>query len=111
MRRLFISGNWKMNTTTESATRLVRGIVERFGTSDELDIGVFPPFLYLQAVMREAAKSAVIVGAQNMHYEASGAYTGEVSATMLKDIGCRWVLLGHSERRHIFGEKDDLVNL
>jgi len=110
MRRILVAGNWKMNTTADSAAALIGGIVDRLTASDAVDIGVFPPYLYLELVMRKAAKSSVIVGAQNMYCEDSGAFTGEIAPAMLKDMGCQWVLLGHSERRHVFGETDELIN-
>jgi triosephosphate isomerase len=110
MRRKLIAGNWKMNTNRASAVALVRGIVERAGNYGHLDLLVCPPAVYLLAVNEVVAGTPVALGAQNMYHEAEGAFTGEISAAMLLDIGCRYVILGHSERRHILGETDKDIN-
>lgn len=109
MRKLFIAGNWKMNTNREEAVALARGVAQGADGVD-VDLAVMPPFVYLPAVVDAAAGSAVAVGAQNMHFESKGAFTGEISPDMLKDIWCTCVILGHSERRHVFGEDDALIN-
>jgi triosephosphate isomerase len=110
MRRKLIAGNWKMNTDRAAAVTLARGIVERAGEFGRLDLLVCPPAVHLSPVHEVVAKSPVALGAQNMCHEANGAFTGEISAAMLLDVGCRYVILGHSERRHILGETDVDVN-
>jgi len=109
-RKLFIAGNWKMNTSRAEATDLAGKLHERIGDVSEVDLAVAPPFVYIPAVVETLSGSAIDVGAQNMFYEDNGAYTGETSASMLKDIGCRYVILGHSERRHVLGESDEFIN-
>jgi triosephosphate isomerase len=111
-RRKVIAGNWKMNKTVSEALALVRelkGLVASL-PGDRVEIAVAPPFVSLQAVAKVLEGSAVKLAAQNCHWEASGAYTGEVSAPMLKDVGCAYVIVGHSERRQYFGETDETVN-
>lgn len=110
MRRTLIAGNWKMNTDRASAVTLARGIVERSGEFSDLDLLVCPPFAYLTAVHEVLSGTPVALGAQDVYHEANGAFTGEISAAMLFDVGCEYVILGHSERRHILGETDAQVN-
>jgi triosephosphate isomerase len=110
MRRKLIAGNWKMNTYRAAATKLARAVVENAGKHSGVDLLVCPPFVYLAAVSEIIKGSALGLGAQNMYHEANGAFTGETSATMLRDVGCTHVILGHSERRHILGETDAAVN-
>ncbi len=110
MRRKLIAGNWKMNTNRTSAVALARGIVERAGSFGHLDLLVCPPAVYLAPVNDVVSDTPVALGAQNMYHEPDGAFTGEISAAMLLDVGCRYVVLGHSERRHILGESDADVN-
>jgi triosephosphate isomerase len=110
MRRKLIAGNWKMNTNRASAVALARGIVERAGDFRHLDLLVCPPAVYLASVSEVVAGTSVALGAQNMYDKPDGAFTGEISTAMLRDVGCRFVILGHSERRHILGESDELVN-
>jgi triosephosphate isomerase len=110
MRRLFIAGNWKMNTTREEAVNLVEGIKEKTAGKDEVDVGVCPPFVYLEAVAEAARGSRIVVAAQNVYFETKGAFTGEISPAMLKDIGCTRVVIGHSERRHVMHETDEMIN-
>jgi len=108
VRKSFVAGNWKMNTNGQEAVQL--GMAVAVGAHDvRADLAVCPPFVYLCAVAAALKGSRVALGAQNMYSEPKGAYTGEISAAMLKDAGCRCVILGHSERRHILGEKDDLI--
>ncbi|WP_207399110.1 triose-phosphate isomerase [Bremerella alba] len=105
MRRPFIAGNWKMNTTKADGVALVQGVADGNTAGDAVEVAVCAPSVYLDAVAT-AAGGKVGVGAQNCHHEATGAFTGEISAAMAKDIGCQYVILGHSERRHIFGESN-----
>ena len=115
MRRTFIAGNWKMNTSLSEGKQLIDGIYEKTNLHN-IDVSVCPPTLYLSAVANhieqcEKQKNLhVKVGAQNMHWEDKGAFTGEVSAHMLQDVGCTYVILGHSERRTLFGETDQSIN-
>jgi triosephosphate isomerase len=112
MRKPFVAGNWKMNTDSRSSVELAKGIAEGSAelAGQGVDVAVCPPFVYLQAVARAVSSSSVAVGAQDVYYEAKGAFTGEISASMLKDIGCAYALCGHSERRHVIGETDELIN-
>lgn len=110
MRKKFIAGNWKMNLDRAAAVRLAEAVVKRASDSPNVDIALCPPFVYLEILAKIASGTPVALGAQNMYYEAKGAFTGEVSPAMLLDCGCRYVILGHSERRDIFRESDDGVN-
>jgi len=109
-RKQFIAGNWKMNTSLAGAVALADGLKAKIGRVEQVDLAVAPPFVYLSAVADELEDSAIAVAAQNVFHEDSGAYTGEISGQMLKDVGCRYVIIGHSERRHVFGETDELIN-
>ena len=110
MQRKLIAGNWKMNTDRAAAVTLAKGIVSGVDKYKAVDLLVCPPAVYLIPVAEVLAGSSVALGAQNMYHEANGAFTGEISAAMLKDVGCTYVILGHSERRHILGETDADVN-
>jgi triosephosphate isomerase (TIM) len=110
MRRPFIAGNWKMNLDRAGAVALARAAVEQAKGIDDVEIAVAPPTVYLDAVAAVVRGSNVGLSAQNMYHEPNGAFTGETSATMLKDVGCAYVILGHSERRQFVGETDELVN-
>lgn len=112
MRKPFVAGNWKMNTDSHSSVVLAKGIADGSVESagQNVDVAVCPPFVYLQGVAGAVNSSSVAVGAQDIYYEEKGAFTGEISASMLKDIGCTYALCGHSERRHVIGETDELVN-
>ncbi len=110
MRRPFIAGNWKMNLTRDAAVALARDVAAQTSEIDGVDLAVCPPSVYLEAVGQVLKGTQVAWGGQNMYHEAAGAFTGELSAAMLLDIGCRYVILGHSERRHILGESDLDVN-
>jgi len=110
MRTPLIAGNWKMNTDTGSAIALARVIGQRAAEAGGAELLVCPPSLYLQAVRDAIGNAGVALGAQNMYHEPQGAFTGEISGAMLSDIGATYVILGHSERRHILGETDEDVN-
>lgn len=110
-RRTIIAGNWKMNKTGVEAKAFAEAFVREVGQFSGCDIVVCPPFTALEAVRSALGSAAnIALGAQNVHFEASGAFTGEVSVAMLKDAGCSYVIVGHSERRQYFGETDALVN-
>ena len=109
-RKKIIAGNWKMNKTSADGVALVTEIVAAVGKQSDVEVVVCPPFTAVEAVGKALEGSNVKLGAQNMHFEASGAYTGEVSAPMLRAIFATHVILGHSERRSYFGETDEIVN-
>jgi triosephosphate isomerase len=106
-RRKFIAGNWKMNTTKSSAVELARAIAAK--APGGADIGIAPPFVYLDAVGQALGSSPVLLGAQDVYYEKNGAFTGEISTDMLKDVGVKFCLTGHSERRHVLHESPALI--
>jgi triosephosphate isomerase len=112
MRKPFLAGNWKMNTDSHSCVELARAIAARLEqtAAEKTTVAVCPPFVYLAAVAKALSSSNISVGAQNVYFEKNGAFTGEISCAMLKDIGCNYVIIGHSERRHVIGEKDELIN-
>jgi triosephosphate isomerase len=104
MRDFLVAGNWKMNGDAASSKELVAGIVAGAPQSDSAKLLICPPFPYLAAVARQIAGSRVALGAQNVSEHESGAFTGEVAPAMLRDIGCEYVIVGHSERRAMYGE-------
>jgi triosephosphate isomerase len=110
MRKKFIAGNWKMNTGRADGTALAAAVAKGVDSATDVEVAVCPPSLYLSAVGQAIAGSAVGLGAQNCYHEAKGAFTGELSPAMLVDVGCKYVILGHSERRHIFKESSGDVN-
>ncbi|MBI3357304.1 MAG: triosephosphate isomerase [Nitrospirae bacterium] len=111
MRTALIVGNWKMNKTASEAAAFVRAVAQRLPVSSSVEYVVAPPFTALESVRAALGPSSPIqLGAQNLFWEDHGAYTGEVSAPMLKDLGCRYVILGHSERRTLFGERNDGIH-
>jgi triosephosphate isomerase (TIM) len=109
-RKKLIAGNWKMNKTPADGVALVRDLVTSIGKQSEVEVVVCPPFTGLESAGKALEGSEIKLGAQNMHFEASGAFTGEVSAPMLRAIFTTHVILGHSERRTFFGETDEIVN-
>jgi len=110
VRRKFIVANWKMHTTSFEAQQLVKGIINGFATPDHVTVIICPPFPYLPIVGDMLRGSRILLGAQNMYPESEGALTGEVSPTMLLDLNCKYVIVGHSERRHRLGESDAFIN-
>ena len=109
MRKTIIAGNWKMYKNADEASVLVKEIVDNVAGVDDVDVVVCPTFTSLAAVSNILKNTNVQLGAQNMHWEEQGAYTGEISANMLLTLGCRFVILGHSERRSYFFETDEIV--
>src|SRR5262245_19662153 len=111
MRQFFVGGNWKMNTLSRSAVELAGAVARAVPAPvPAVQVAVCPPFPYLAAVASAIAGSGVELGAQNVSPEKPGALTGEVAVEMLLDLGCRWVIVGHSERRQVLGETDDLIS-
>jgi triosephosphate isomerase len=99
-----------MNTNGRGAAELAKTLASSIGSLDGVDLAVCPPFVYLSAVRQALAGTRIALGAQDVFYEDDGAYTGEVSTAMLRDAGCRYVIIGHSERRHVLGETDEMIN-
>ncbi len=110
MRRPIIAGNWKMNKTAGEAVKLVEGLKNELRDVKNIDIVACPPFTALKEVAKVICGTNIYLGAQNVHWEDSGAFTGEISASMLKELGCRYAIIGHSERRAYFGETNEGVN-
>jgi triosephosphate isomerase len=110
MRKPFIAGNWKMNTNSAIAVALAAGLAKELKATETVDVAVCPPFVYLQSVAAALSASNIALGAQDVYFEGDGAFTGQISCEMLKDCGCNYVILGHSERRHVMGENDALIN-
>ena len=106
-RTKFIAGNWKMNTDKASAVKLAQHVAA--GVPSGVEVGIAPPFVYLDAVAQAITGSAVLLGAQDAYFEKNGAFTGEISVEMLKDLAVKFVLTGHSERRHVLGESGALI--
>jgi triosephosphate isomerase len=106
----FVAGNWKMNKTVGEAVELVRQLKASLSGVEGVEVAIAPPFTALDAVRREIEGSAIRLAAQTLFWEEKGAFTGEISPLMLKDLGCQYVIIGHSERRQLFGETDETVN-
>ncbi|MEJ2130084.1 MAG: triose-phosphate isomerase [Gammaproteobacteria bacterium] len=107
MRRPMVAGNWKMHGKLKGAVDLARAVAK--AAPDAVDTVVFPPFVHLRAVIDAVTGTTLEVGAQDIHYASDGAFTGAISASMVKDVGASYVLVGHSERRAIFGETNAMV--
>jgi triosephosphate isomerase len=109
-RLAFIAGNWKMNKTVGEAVDLVRELKVSVSGVEGVEVAVAPPFTALDAVRKELEGSSILLAGQNLYWEEKGAFTGEISPPMLREVGCRYVIIGHSERRQFFGETDETVN-
>ncbi|MFN3194814.1 MAG: triose-phosphate isomerase [Chlorobiota bacterium] len=110
MSKYLIAGNWKMNTDLDKAKKLILDIIKDTSQIDDVDILMCPPFTHLYYSSQITADSNISIGAQNSYFESNGAFTGEISNDMLISAGCRYVILGHSERRSIFDESNELIN-
>ena len=111
MRKIIIAGNWKMNNDLTQTEKLIVDLKNLLqNEKPNCDVVVCPPYTSLSEASKLLKGSQIKLGAQNMHFEENGAFTGEVSASMLKSVGCEYVILGHSERRHIFGESNEMIN-
>lgn len=110
MRKPFVAGNWKMHNTATESVALVNALKPLLANMGNVEVAVCPPYTSLVAVKEALEGSSIGLGAQNMHWESSGAYTGEVSAEMLLTAGCTYAILGHSERRQYFSDTDGTVN-
>lgn len=110
MRRLIIAGNWKMNKTISEAEALAKELKMQFKDTTDIEIVLCPPFTALSSISQIIDETNIELGAQNMHWEPDGAFTGEISPLMLKDLGVKFVIIGHSERRQYFGETNETVN-
>lgn len=108
-RRCVIAGNWKMHTERASAVALATEVAQAVAALTKVEVAIIPPACFLDAVGQALAGTTVSLGAQNVHPAAQGAFTGEVSVTMLRSLGVRYVLCGHSERRHVFGESSEFI--
>ncbi len=110
LRKYLIAGNWKMNMLRDTSVALANALAESLSPADHVEVAVCPPSVYLHDVVAALRDSHIEVGAQNMNAAEAGAYTGEISGAMVADIGCQYVILGHSERRQLYGETDQMVN-
>lgn len=109
-RRPLIAANWKMHKNTQDAKTFMAELLPKIADLKEVDVLICPPFTLISTVDNGREGSKILLGAQNMHHENSGAFTGEIAPQMLKDLNCEFVILGHSERRWVFGETDETIN-
>ncbi len=110
MKKILIAGNWKMHKTPSESISFVKNLLERMGNYEDREVLVCPPYTSLYPVSNIVKDTPLLLGAQNVFYEEKGAFTGEISPLMLKEIGVEFVICGHSERRNIFGETDEMIN-
>jgi triosephosphate isomerase len=110
MRKPFVAGNWKMNLNSAEALALATGLAQKSASFGNTEVGIIPPFVYIAQVKWAIKDAPIGLGAQDVYFEKNGAFTGEISTSMLTDIGVKYVLVGHSERRHVIGETDPLLN-
>ncbi len=108
--KYLIAGNWKMNTRKDEAVRLAWHVAQHAGRAPHVDVMIAPPYVWLSPVSDVIRDTPLQLGAQNVHWEEKGAFTGEIAAPMLKDLGCRYVIVGHSERRQYFGETNTRIH-
>ena len=109
MRKLLVAGNWKMHGSRAETRALIEGLITALGDGETSEVAVCPSYVYLQDASAALRDSEIRLGAQNLAIETSGAYTGEIAGPMLKDVGCHYVIVGHSERRSLYGEDDAVV--
>ena len=109
MRKVLIAGNWKMNGSRDSIKVLLDGLKSGIGAVNKADVAVCAPYVYLSDVADQLKGTPIAWGAQNVSTEAAGAFTGEIAASMIKDFGCTYIIVGHSERRTLYGETDEIV--
>jgi len=109
MRQPMVAGNWKMNGSSDSVKELMAGIKEGMGSVNNAEVVVCPPAVYIPRVSGAVDGTSIKVGSQNICDQDSGAFTGEISGAMLKDVGCEYAIIGHSERRALYGESDELI--
>jgi triosephosphate isomerase (TIM) len=108
-RKVLVAANWKMYKSITEARRFVEELQAQVGPQDDREVVIAPPFTALSAIARTLRENGFALAAQNCHWEEQGAFTGEISVGMLREVGCRYVIVGHSERRQLFGETDDMI--
>ena len=110
VRKILVAGNWKMNLERSSSVGLAQSLSKRHQEFEDVDVAICPPFVYLDAVAAAVSGSSIGLGGQDVYHETGGTFTGETSPQMLNDIGCQYVILGHTERRNVIGESNELIN-